>query len=359
VRWAGESSLVGHAAATVWCDEETEDPTRLLLDYVRFAVNDQNLPEEFIKALFVTKRLMVVVDRLSEKSAVTQHAWKTKFPAFVAMAIVTSRTEIEIALTRTDYLRLQPLNDANVSVLIDYLLENEAVHIERISNRAEFLQRLAGLITVGTTEINVTPLLVKLFVQAASRNWNNTAGEISWANMPSTIPQVFFDYVSRVNPTDIGAANYLSTAELYRAVRVLAVAELGDDFVPRGISSETALAVLRADGTVGSAIDRRGTDVLQRLLDNQILRSDEALGVVRVRFSLDPVAEYIAAMEHADGCGRNLVAWKELLEKVNAKVVLAAGFRGALQITYMTFRKAQGWPAEVENDFGKVSDLGI
>ena len=74
----------------------------------------------------------------------------------------------------------------------------------------------------------------------------------------------------------------------------------------------------------------------QRLLDNKVL--DEELHIsFLVGFSLDPIAEYIGALAHAEICCEGESAWYKLINKVGKLGSDSRGFKIALQVTHRVY----------------------
>jgi len=84
-------------------------------------------------------------------------------------------------------------------------------------------------------------------------------------------------------------------------------------------------------------------DPVRRLIDNGILFRREYAGVTFIRFAMDPLSEYLAAMYWARLCGPDEKAWKDLDARVNAMGEKASGFRDALELVHFTYGAKFGW----------------
>jgi len=61
----------------------------------------------------------------------------------------------------------------------------------------------------------------------------------------------------------------------------------------------------------------------------------------RVRFALDPIAEYLAAFAGAEVSGTDYEAWGQLLKNSSE----ADGFNIALRLVRQAYGSTLGWPA--------------
>ena len=341
-RWASSRAMFPFTSAVLWVDDEVDDPESYLLHYVRMAAGDPTLPESVIHALFRHRRLLLVLDRLSERSIATQERWRSQFPHFVSACVVTSRAEFATDFARSEIAELSPLDASNLTGFLDHLLRTAGLHIEGLAARAELLSRLSKTIRVGSAEMKVTPLLAKLFVKSAVSASAN--GQLQSSHLPASIPEVFFRYLTQLNPAETTAANYLSTHEMYQVTRTLAALEISASYAPRSVRVAEAQRELEA---LLPALYERRCDPIQRLRDNQVLHIHESLGEEWLRFELDPVAEYVAAAELADRCGADVEKWMALIQKLESLGEGARGFRSALYVTYSTYRIERGWPVSI------------
>jgi len=172
-------------------------------------------------------------------------------------------------------------------------------------------------------------------------------GQSTWDSLPKSIPQVYFDYLAAVNPDSPKAPNFISNSVMFQAVRLLSVLELANGYRPMMFEETKARATLRAASLEKVRADNHESDVIERLISNQVLRWNESLGSQWLKFELDPVAEYVAAAEHAHRCGSDLQLWLDLKTSVEAAGENAKGFYEALRVTHGTHWEERGWPGAV------------
>ena len=135
----------------------------------------------------------------------------------------------------------------------------------------------------GGYETPVTPLLVTLFVKSAVRR---TAAGQSLDGMPHAVPEIFVDYLRRVNAGRPGEAALPRTASSPRAAQCLAAVSLGSNYVPGDFMPADALAALKEAGFSESA-----PVLLDRLVAGGVIERRLPGGVPVLRFGLDPAAE--------------------------------------------------------------------
>jgi hypothetical protein len=195
-----------------------------------------------------------------------------------------------------------------------------------------------------SSETPITPLLVTLYVEQAAALAKEGR---RLDDLPVSVPEVYFNFLRRVNPSAPGAANQLSDEVMMEAAialgRVAIDADTGTpSFVPREFPASRARAALTASGCPGPA----GTDPIRRLIDNGVLLERTSGPETTVRFALDPIAEYVAAYGLARSCGSDLSAWQWLVAAIETRGEGAKGFEVALHLTWQAYGDRYRWPAE-------------
>ncbi|HII4382567.1 TPA: hypothetical protein ACY4P7_004686, partial [Vibrio parahaemolyticus] len=344
-KWSLNQELLSHTTIPIWLDQDIDNLSDLLIQHVRRVTGDDSLPELFIKALYERKRLLVVFDRLSEKKIETQEAVK-HIPGYLRYLLITSRTEQKFSLSEMTTLETVPLKSENLMGFVnDILQENleEGSALTGFKIQLDLAQSLANAMTLRGKELPVTPLLVNLFVTKAIENAMTT--ESALTHLPQNIPEVYFEHLRSVNPESADAKNYLPQEAMIEITKLAARITLGDDFVPKRVNiielreklSKARIAMIEA-----------GTDPIARLLDNQVLEQRLVGGSTQVGFTLDPVAEYVAAFSYGEECGSDPVRWNNLIHEVLQQGVNASGFFEALKVTHGVFKDELNWSSVVD-----------
>ena len=337
VTWAQSSSLTKHQVLSIWLDEDVEDLSKWLINKVRKISGDDGLPSFFIKALFKQSRILLIADRVSEQSELTQRQ-VIDCPSFVHSMLVTTRVTLPFEQLAIIKLHTLPLDSKNLMGYIDNYINNhfngQQKHIS-LDRKGDLIKQIARLIMIKDEkkEIPITPLLAKLFVERVIQDPEFEAEK-------SSVIEIYLDYIDGLNPTDKEVANCLTQNQQLEAVKLVAMAELGDDFKPRWIEREV-IAILLAQ-----SLNTESQEPIQRLIDNQIL-IEQRHGSYMVRFTLDPIAEYVAALAWAEKCGTNELAWKELINNISKFGDSVSGFSLALRVVHDAYAKHRNWPINI------------
>jgi len=231
----------------------------------------------------------VIVDALSEREPATQQHVEEMFAgaAVYNSVVITSRTEPLLrAVERT---RIYPLlldQKQIVPFIVDYVAQLE--NGEPLQGGRTLLQlgdRILELAEAGGRATPVTPLLVTLFVSGAL---SRAQVGLNLDSLPQDVPEIFVGYLRRVLADPMAEVRGTAEDEFIRAARVVARASLGARIVPGDVAT-TALetADLRA----------RTTDLLDALTSGGVIEHRTLGGISILRFALDPVAEYLTAIQ--------------------------------------------------------------
>jgi hypothetical protein len=118
-RWALQSGypggFPGHPMIPVWIDEELDSADHTLIKSVKgklaAALPDEEIEGDFLNALLRKQRILVIVDRLSERSAASQaHIAGIYAATRVEALVITTRTQMRPVGSNPIFLYPQPLN---------------------------------------------------------------------------------------------------------------------------------------------------------------------------------------------------------------------------------------------------------
>jgi photosystem II stability/assembly factor-like uncharacterized protein len=352
-RWSLESGrpggFPGHPMAPVWIDEELDSADHTLIKTVKgklaAILPDEEIEGDILNALLRKQRIVVIVDRLSERSAATQaHVTGIYTSTRVEALVITTRTQLRPVGSDPISLYPQPLNASNLVKFMLALIEDWVQHrhapgqggkepegalaevpFSSPEDQLALGQRLAQLFRsaeAGDEKATaILPLPVRLFVQEAIRLLNTGR---SLDELPVSLPDVYLRYLERVNPEDPMAKNFMTNEDSLRAGMVLAKVALGDDFIPKEFFKDDARDALKQDGWT----DQTKTDPIQRMFDNGILLEKTVVGHRRLRFVLDPVAENLAASAYVRQCKGDV----QCLDELTRKASVSLGFQSAVKL---------------------------
>jgi hypothetical protein len=351
--WAMQSdSVIGlcnHPILPIWIDEELDSDKKALPLVIKgkliASLANEQIEDELFTALLKKQRLLVILDRISERSATTQRYIETIYRSVpIGCLVVTSRIPIAIDGIQSKYIYPQPLNSSTLLNFMTDLLkvlmkESDAQHpgpkpLSRIEEQLELGKRLASLIRLNTIkgeeDVPLVPLVVRLFVEQAVRLLQ--AGK-TLDQLPLSLPDVYFQHLRQVNPTDPSVPHFLDVDRMLSAAKLLGKLALGQDYIPKEFSKEQAIAALAAGGEMVTA----ASNPLVRLKLNGVLLEKAGGFVTRFRFSLDPMAEFLAAAAYADECRKDSTQWEAILSQSNG----APGFQVALQLVRQAYSEGR------------------
>jgi hypothetical protein len=296
-----------------------------------------SIPHGLFEQLLRSRRLLVILDGVSEMPIadgapdVRADGTNSDFP--VRAMIVTSRNESSFDHTVHCDLRPCGLDHNHLSPFIYQQLTAQGV----VLRDDELESARKGLADLVHEREDITPLFAKLYVIqfAASRQATPSTNEL-----PTTIPDLFLEYLNYINRHR--AQGEPEDSEVHQAARTIAWECIRDSFKP------TAAARARVE----AAIDTAGINpATLGYLENKLRLIEVKMHVTtQVRFVLDPLAEYVAAMKVAETCGSDTQAWAELLYRIDNVISLTEihGFLVALRDCCAASGPELGIPGEVQ-----------
>ena len=240
-----QSGIASHSMLPVWVDEEIDPTKNSLRDVVRgklaAALPGEEIDDVLFSALLKKQRLLVFVDRLSERSAAMQRHVETIYRSTkIGLLVVTSRMPHRIDGAHGLMIYPQPLNSATLLRFMTALLAAFLTHEERskpfatIEEQCGLGVRLAQLIRLrtvrGDEDVPLIPLPVRLFVEQAVQLVR--AGK-QLHDLPVSLPGVYFQHLRLVNPQDPGLPHFVANDRLVKVAKAIAKTALGGDFIPR------------------------------------------------------------------------------------------------------------------------------
>jgi hypothetical protein len=340
-----QGGLASHAMMPLWVDEDMGVDQNSLADVVKYKLAalfpDARTDDLFINALLRKQRILVIVDSVSERSLATREYLKKIYSFTRAEAmVITARSPIAIEGVTPTKLFLQPLDEDTLLYFMQALLQ---LNVEKnqgkpvrvsLDEQMTLDQKLSALYRRSVRGVgNILPLPVRLFVEEAKAIKANSG---SLDSLPQSIPDVYSRYLERVNPDNPSVPNFISQGEMLRAAKVLAKLALGADFIPKEFDGAEATTELKKEGWT----DPEKIDPIQRLLDNGILISKGELINRRLKFVLDPIAEYLAAAARLQEVRHDPIKLDLLREDARN----AAGFLTALDLLARTNEPAPSQP---------------
>jgi hypothetical protein len=272
------------------------------------------IPEELVLRLLQRRRVLVIIDHLSEMPDATRQDTRPGQPEFPANAlIITSRLEEQpggVPPTTVKPLRIQ--GNRLSSFLEAYLIQRGK---REYFDDAEFFEACRRLsLMVSTREITV--LLAKLYAEQMIATKEGLAERV----LPDTIPDLMLSYVNEVNRGIDRPKQEDRT--VHRVAKVIAWECLKWTYRPTPAPHEDVLAALRGE---------QDAEALLSYLEDR-LRLIQTVGAGRnqIRFALDPLAEYLAGLYVVEACGANTEAWEQFFARAEGLPGTPAAITGFL-----------------------------
>jgi formylglycine-generating enzyme required for sulfatase activity len=277
--------------------ESVADRVRSWLRNQLAGAAEEELAQELIEALLAAKRLIPIVDHLSELTPAAREQFLAALPA--GLVLVTSRSD-------DDGFRERPLSrivpqriavERLQAFFLDYLRrkgQGEALSDDDLMPAQAQLKRIVG-------DKPITVLLAQMFIDdvIAKREEGLLAG---------SVPDLMLSYVRRLDtPADPALRRRegleISEKLVQRALRVVALASHRQGpggqplFQPLEFSDALARRALLAPEPVGPGLTRQQAEALLGYLIELRLLLQPGAALDRLRFPLDPLADHLAAAE--------------------------------------------------------------
>jgi hypothetical protein len=269
------------------------------------------IPEEFLKHLLRSQRILVIIDHLSEMSLETRKEINPKSPSFCANAlVVTSRLPEELGVPTT-VLKPLRIEGNRLSSFMEAYLEHRQKRV--LFNDLEFFDACKGL-SAMVREREITVLLAKLYADQTILVKELSQG----AQLPENIPDLMLSYVNEINRgvTD----RRLEDSVVHRYSKAAAWECLKATYKPGPAKVADLLTAINED--TGESRLKYLEDRLH-LIETVQPRNDT------IRFLLDPLAEYLAGLYCVD-IFHEEETWRDFLHKSDLVPGAPAEIRGFL-----------------------------
>lgn len=258
---------------------------------------------KLLEQLLRKQRILVIVDHLSEMSAETRDLIRPEMPDCPAKALlITSRTrEVLGHVVKTT---IQPLRieGNHLSSFMDaYLRERGKRELFPDPEFFDACRHLSQIVDRG----NITLLLAKLYAEQMIASKVESAQTLT-ASLPDNVPDLMLHYVNELN-RDVHK-DKLEDRIVQKTAKIVAWECLKSTHQPNTAAIEDILLAL-ADNTA----EIRLKYLEQRLHLIQIVGPAQD----RLRFALDPIAEYLAALHLLDLYRDNDSQWWEWLKHLD------------------------------------------
>jgi hypothetical protein len=283
---------------------------------LKYLTDELEAPDqELVWHLLKRQRVLVIVDGLSELSDTTRNKIRLLDPEFVANAvIVTSRLEESLDGVRKSTLRPLRIQGNRLSSFMDAYLQRRKMR--EIFDDTEFFdgcKRLSSM--VGAREVTV--LLAQLYAEQmiASKRVSDEG------LLPANIPDLMLQYINELNRHESG----FDDRSVHAAAKTIAWECLRQGYRPVPAKIDDVLHALGGDSP---------QEQLKYLEQTLRLVQVAGSGRDRVKFALDPLAEYMAALYLVERLRDDSNAWETLLNQTSITAGAPGAIRGLLLALY-------------------------
>ena len=289
---------------------------------------------ELVDKLLKNRRVLVVVDGLSEMSEEKRRAIRPSHPGFAARALVaTSRLEEAPMCVDSTLIRPMRIQRDHLSTFMEaYLVQRNRKELFSDSEYFDDLGKLSRM----AGEREVTVLLAKLYAEQMI----GVKETPSSARLPENIPDLMLQYLNELNR---GVKPHrLDDRFVHKSAKVIAWECLKETFRP------TAADLERVDNKLGE-----NRNVVSYLEDHLRVVQTTGAGRDRIRFTLDPLAEYLAALQLLEDLKGDEEGWRRFLAHTDAtrgEPQAIRGFLAAVQDCCLTKGVEVGVPRFVPSE---------
>ncbi len=285
------------------------------------------ISEELLKALLRQRRILVIIDRLSEMSEITYEQIRKALSEFPVNALViTSRLETkDLGIANKTLLKPLPIEGTQLLEFVDAYLRQKGKR-GIFQDTDEYLQacrRLSRLVM----ESDATPLLAKLYADLLIDKSSN--GELL-DEVPTNIPGLVLEYLNKLNGRieQKKQRDFKNTFD--EDAKVIAWECLRETYRSAAIPRREALVAIAAIPKQTEEITQKDPQArLQYLEDDlRLVQPDEK---DHLRFALDPLAEYLAGLHLVKKYGANEESWQQFLDEAKNKPGNLEEIQGFLQ----------------------------
>jgi HEAT repeat protein len=362
-----EERLCSHRMLPVLIEEELEEPKDTstnkspLLDAVTRQLKnlrdeEKPIPEELLKKLLEKRRVLVVVDHLSEMSEATRKAIRLRDASFPVNAlVVTSRLE-DILGKEVTHTLLKPMrvDGKQLSIFMDdYLKAKGKRELFEDDQYFEYLRRLSQIVT-DTRKI--TLLFAKLY---ADQMIAVAEGQLS-DELPKNVPDLMLSYVNELNQNV--REGKLEDATVQQNLKLIAWECMRQTFKPETADRQEVLTRLAALVGEGEAAKETAKQHLKYLEERLSLIRTVKPANQRLRVLLDPLAEYLAGLYLVEHYRNDVEAWRSFLAEAAEKPGTLEEIRGfllALRECCPVNKEETKVPSFVAEELGRLAGLDL
>jgi formylglycine-generating enzyme required for sulfatase activity/HEAT repeat protein len=343
-----------------------------------FTGQSEHISDELLLRLLQERRILVIADHLSELDETTQQELQPsrnqKFPV-AALIVTTRRKDILGPEAAPVFVQPNRITEKNLAEFLNrYLPEKqrrEGITLTfRSEDYADAYRHLGSMISLrqaaeknqgqpkGTTILLVTLYADQMIVEKQKREALGEDYYTTHQNLADNVPDLMLNYLDALNNKDAAAAfpGGLKQPEqqqekLYKLAQLVAWKCLENSYKPESVSKPEVLkALIELEKTLK-------TEQPPEMAEQDLAYLQDTLYLIQfqpkdqtLRFSLDPLAEYLAALHLLWKYNSNRTDWMRLLTLIE-QVENRDEVQGFLLALYdCCDKKGRGKPIQVPED---------
>jgi HEAT repeat protein len=332
--------------------------TAILRQLKNLSDDEKPASEELLNQLLRKRRLLIIVDHISEMSEASRKALASRLKdpnALINALVITSRVE-NIFGSEVTYSLLRPQRVASGQLLKfmdDYLRQLNKRNL--FPDDAEYIDDFKRLSLIVSGKRDITVLFARLYLDQMVAK---AEGRLS-DRMPENVPDLMLSYLNELNYNL--TKKELINEIVHKTAKITAWECLKATFNPETAERDAILETL-----VASESDERGIDAAKK----NLLYLEERLQIIRrsqfsftkVRFEIDPLAEYLASLFLVENYKDNVSEWEKLLTKLQDSRNTGSeisGFLFALRDSCISKSKEYGIPSSIVDRLSELSGIDI
>lgn len=315
---------------------------RAIRDQLRALINEPDPPpEELLSQLVKRRRVLLIIDSFSEMSNITRAdmlAGVADIP--VNCLIITSRSDEQLNTPKSAIKPLRITSNKLASFMESYLSELGQRNLFDDEEFFDVCRRLSAIVA----DREITPLLMRLYADQVIRTKTGITNE----NLPSNIPELMLSYLNDINRR--GAPRTFDDRTVHETAGIIAWECLKNAFRPMPANLTDVQTALGGD--------ERATALLNDLENRLKLVQTVGVSRDRIRFSVDPLAEYLAGLHLIRQFGADEASWRDFLLQAGQQEDVSAikGFLLAVRDGCETV-SAERVPTFVAEELGKLGGV--
>ncbi|WP_254031208.1 NACHT domain-containing protein [Planktothrix agardhii] len=321
-----------HRMLPILIDQELSDEAgnqqQVLMEAIHGQLRDlieavKPISEELLEHLLRERRLLVIVDGYSEMRPATRNKIKPELPSFLANALIlTSRNDESLGGVNKTIIKMMRVHSSKLAEFLQAYVNKKGKQ-DLFKTDQELFQACIQLSQL-VGERDITVLLAKLYADQLIANESNQTTK----NLPDNIPDLMLSYLNQINCQLIekGLENHLDNLTVHRVAKVIAWECLKQTYRSTTVPLDTLLKAL------GEQWSEDQAKTYLKYLENSLhIVETVKPSEDQIRFSLDPLAEFLAGLYLVDLYKDNEKLWTEFLAQADAQPGAPESIKGFLQ----------------------------